>query len=134
VITWVIYNYQGAKSQGSATTSRARCSPRASRARSTAGHADRVRVHVHPAAGDAVHPPAGQHDRRPPHPRAVLQRQHLPVPGLPGRRWWTAFFGLGSFAGAVVFTFFEVLVSALQAYIFTLLTAVYLAGSLEPEH
>jgi F-type H+-transporting ATPase subunit a len=54
--------------------------------------------------------------------------------GYQDGRWWTAFFGLGSFAGAVVFTFFEVLVSALQAYIFTLLTAVYLAGSLEPEH
>jgi F-type H+-transporting ATPase subunit a len=49
-------------------------------------------------------------------------------------KWWTAFFGLGSFAGAIVFTFFEALVAVLQAYIFTLLTAVYLAGSLEPEH
>ena len=54
--------------------------------------------------------------------------------GYQDGRWWTAFFGLGSFFGAVAFTFFEVLVSALQAYIFTLLTAVYLAGSLEPEH
>jgi len=54
--------------------------------------------------------------------------------GYQDGRWWTAFFGLGAFAGAVAFTFFEVLVSVLQAYIFTLLTAVYLAGSLEPEH
>ena len=54
--------------------------------------------------------------------------------GYQDGRWWTAFFGLGAFAGAVVFTFFEVLVSVLQAYIFTLLTAVYLAGALEPEH
>ncbi len=49
-------------------------------------------------------------------------------------RWWTAFFGVGSFLGAIVFTFFEALVAVLQAYIFTLLTAVYLAGSLEPDH
>lgn len=54
--------------------------------------------------------------------------------GYQDGRWWTAFFGLGSFFGAVAFTFFEVLVAVLQAYIFTLLTAVYLAGSLEPEH
>jgi len=54
--------------------------------------------------------------------------------GYQDGRWWTALFGLGSFAGAIVFTFFEALVAALQAYIFTLLTAVYLAGSLEPEH
>ena len=54
--------------------------------------------------------------------------------GYQDGRWWTAFFGLGSFAGAVAFTFFEALVAVLQAYIFTLLTAVYLAGSLEPEH
>jgi len=54
--------------------------------------------------------------------------------GYQDGRWWTAFFGLGSFAGAVVFTFFEALVAVLQAYIFTLLTAVYLAGSLEPDH
>jgi F-type H+-transporting ATPase subunit a len=54
--------------------------------------------------------------------------------GFQDGRWWTAFFGLGSFAGAVAFTFFEALVLTLQAYIFTLLTAVYLAGSLEPDH
>lgn len=54
--------------------------------------------------------------------------------GYQDGRWWTAFFGLGSFAGLIVFTFFEALVAVLQAYIFTLLTAVYLAGSLEPEH
>ena len=54
--------------------------------------------------------------------------------GYQDGRWWTALFGLGSFFGAVAFTFFEVLVAVLQAYIFTLLTAVYLAGSLEPEH
>jgi F-type H+-transporting ATPase subunit a len=34
----------------------------------------------------------------------------------------------------VVFVIFELLVAALQAYIFTILNAVYLAGALEPEH
>jgi F-type H+-transporting ATPase subunit a len=34
----------------------------------------------------------------------------------------------------MVFTAFEALIQALQAYIFTLLTAVYIAGSLHAEH
>jgi F-type H+-transporting ATPase subunit a len=46
----------------------------------------------------------------------------------------TAVFALGSFAAALVFVLFELLVAALQAYIFTILNAVYLAGALEPEH
>ncbi|MEZ5114740.1 MAG: F0F1 ATP synthase subunit A [Candidatus Nanopelagicales bacterium] len=39
-----------------------------------------------------------------------------------------------SFAITVALTGFEVLIQALQAYIFTLLTAVYIAGALHPEH
>ena len=35
---------------------------------------------------------------------------------------------------SVVLVGFELLVAGLQAYIFTILTAVYLAGALEPEH
>ena len=46
----------------------------------------------------------------------------------------TAVFAIGSFAAAIVFVLFELLVAALQAYIFTILNAVYLAGALEPEH
>jgi len=38
------------------------------------------------------------------------------------------------FAGLVAFTAFEILVAVLQAYIFTILTAVYIAESLHPEH
>ena len=34
----------------------------------------------------------------------------------------------------MAFTAFEVLVSVLQAYIFTILTAVYVAESIHPEH
>ncbi len=39
-----------------------------------------------------------------------------------------------SFAFAIVFTFFEALVQVLQAYIFTLLTALYIAGAMSEEH
>ena len=39
-----------------------------------------------------------------------------------------------SFALLVAMTGFEILVSFLQAYIFTLLTAVYIGGSIHPEH
>jgi len=39
-----------------------------------------------------------------------------------------------SFLLAVVLTFFELLVEVLQAYIFTLLTALYVAGALAEEH
>jgi F-type H+-transporting ATPase subunit a len=38
------------------------------------------------------------------------------------------------FAGLVAFTAFEILVSVLQAYIFTILTAVYVNESVHPEH
>jgi len=38
------------------------------------------------------------------------------------------------FLGLVAFTAFEVLVSVLQAYIFTILTAVYISESIHPEH
>lgn len=48
--------------------------------------------------------------------------------------WWTPVFAVGSFAASVVFVGFEGLVGLLQAYIFTLLTAVYIAGALETEH
>jgi F-type H+-transporting ATPase subunit a len=46
----------------------------------------------------------------------------------------TAVFGLASFALGLALTGFELFVALLQAYIFTILTAVYLAGSLEPAH
>jgi F-type H+-transporting ATPase subunit a len=38
------------------------------------------------------------------------------------------------FLGLVAFTAFEILVAVLQAYIFTILTAVYIAEALHPEH
>jgi len=44
------------------------------------------------------------------------------------------FFGIGTIAFSIVFTFFELLVAVLQAYVFTLLTAVYLQLALAEEH
>ncbi|OLP48044.1 hypothetical protein BJM39_09075 [Salmonella enterica subsp. enterica serovar Javiana] len=42
--------------------------------------------------------------------------------------------GVGSFGMALVLTAFEGLIEFLQAYIFTLLAATYIAGSLADEH
>jgi F-type H+-transporting ATPase subunit a len=39
-----------------------------------------------------------------------------------------------SFGLLVAMTGFEILVSFLQAFIFTILTAVYIGGSMHPEH
>ncbi len=47
---------------------------------------------------------------------------------------WIKAFGVISAAMGFAFTLFELLVAFLQAYIFTLLTAVYLAGALNPHH
>ncbi len=46
----------------------------------------------------------------------------------------TAVFAVPAFVMAVALVGFELIVALLQAYIFTILTAVYLAGALEPEH
>jgi F-type H+-transporting ATPase subunit a len=46
----------------------------------------------------------------------------------------TAVFAVPAFAMSVALVGFELVVALLQAYIFTILTAVYLAGALEPEH
>ena len=43
-------------------------------------------------------------------------------------------FGVASFLMALVMTFFELLVIILQAYVFTVLTATYLNGAVEPAH
>jgi F-type H+-transporting ATPase subunit a len=47
---------------------------------------------------------------------------------------WVGTFGVLSFALLVFMTAFEVLVGVLQAYIFTILTAVYISGAIHPEH
>jgi F-type H+-transporting ATPase subunit a len=43
-------------------------------------------------------------------------------------------FGLGSLVFSVALIAFELFVAGLQAYVFTILSAVYIAGALEPEH
>ncbi|MDQ3991748.1 MAG: F0F1 ATP synthase subunit A [Actinomycetota bacterium] len=53
------------------------------------------------------------------------------VSQLPGP---VGFFSVASFGLAVILLAFEMLVSLLQAYIFTILTAVYIAGAIHPEH
>lgn len=135
VITWVIYNYQGAKSQGLGQYVKGSLFP--------PGIPAPIYLLVTPIefVSTFVLRPVTLFIRL----LANMIAGHLILGlffsastylflGYQDGRWWTAFFGLGSFLGAVVFTFFEALVAVLQAYIFTLLTAVYLAGSLEAEH
>jgi F-type H+-transporting ATPase subunit a len=43
-------------------------------------------------------------------------------------------FGVAAVALSIALTAFEILVAVLQAYIFTILTSVYIAGALHPEH
>jgi F-type H+-transporting ATPase subunit a len=47
---------------------------------------------------------------------------------------FSAIFSVGAFAMALAMTFFELLVIILQAYVFTVLTATYLNGAVEPAH
>jgi F-type H+-transporting ATPase subunit a len=47
---------------------------------------------------------------------------------------FSAVFSVAAFAMALAMTFFELLVIVLQAYVFTVLTATYLNGALEPAH
>jgi F-type H+-transporting ATPase subunit a len=42
--------------------------------------------------------------------------------------------GSVSLVGSIVLTFFEGFVQLLQAYVFTLLTALYIGGALADEH
>jgi F-type H+-transporting ATPase subunit a len=46
---------------------------------------------------------------------------------------WTVL-GVGTLAFGFVFTLFEILVAVLQAYVFTLLTAVYIQLAVAEEH
>ncbi|MHA6668820.1 F0F1 ATP synthase subunit A [Homoserinimonas sp. A447] len=47
---------------------------------------------------------------------------------------WYSLFGIGTFAFGLAFTLFEILIIVLQAYIFTLLTAVYIQLAVLEEH
>ncbi len=48
--------------------------------------------------------------------------------------WLQFALGIPIFIGAIALVGFEILVGSLQAYIFTMLAAVYISGSLSPEH
>ena len=48
--------------------------------------------------------------------------------------WFGYAFGAGTLTFAIAFSFFEILVAVLQAYVFTLLTTVYLQLALAEEH
>jgi F-type H+-transporting ATPase subunit a len=43
-------------------------------------------------------------------------------------------FGVGALVFSVALIAFELFVAGLQAYVFTILSAVYIAGAMEPEH
>lgn len=47
---------------------------------------------------------------------------------------WISAFGIGTLAFGIIFTLVELLVAVLQAYVFTLLTAVYIQQSVSDEH
>jgi F-type H+-transporting ATPase subunit a len=49
-------------------------------------------------------------------------------------QWFGYVFGTGTLAFGIAFSLFEILVAVLQAYVFTLLTAVYLQLALAEEH
>jgi F-type H+-transporting ATPase subunit a len=72
-----------------------------------------------------------QHVRRPPAARAVRDRWSLPDPARRQRRLrcrplaWVL---------AIAISFLELLVQFLQAYVFTLLNAMYISGALADEH
>ena len=59
----------------------------------------------------------------------ILGGEHL-LQGVIGLKLISPF----AFAIGIVLTFFEFMVQCLQAYIFTLLTALYIAGALADEH
>ena len=47
---------------------------------------------------------------------------------------FSTIFGVGALVFAVALIAFELFVAGLQAYVFTILSAVYIAGAMEPEH
>ena len=86
VVTWVLYNYHGVKAQGAGHYIKGSLFP--------PGIPGPIYLLVTPIEFistfilrplDADDPPAGEHARRPPDPRAVLHRDDVPAARLPGR-------------------------------------------------
>ena len=90
--------------------------------------AHRVPLDLHRAALLAGGPALRQHARRP-HPAGDLRRAlQRAVHGRPSS------VRSSPFGMLVALTGFELMVAFLQAYIFTILAAVYIGGALHPEH
>ena len=131
LLVWVIFNVVGVVEAGPCDYITASCShPGVPKALYILVHADRVRLGVLRPAAVAERPTLRQHARRPPDPgdvrgavvrrcgRAKVQAIILPFP----------------FLLLIAMTGFEILVGFLQAFIFTILTAVYIGSSMHPEH
>jgi F-type H+-transporting ATPase subunit a len=135
VITWILYNYQGVKSQGAGHYIKGSLFP--------PGIPTPIYILVTPIEfiSTFILRPLTLTVRL----LANMLAGHLVLAlfftattylllGYQDGRAYTAIFGLGALTAGLLFTAFEALIIVLQAYIFTLLTAVYLAGSLEPDH
>ncbi len=97
-------------------------------------HADRAPLDVHPPAGHAL----------PPLLMNMVAGHMLLVLCFAATQFFfftvlangnlLGLIGVGTFAFGVVFTFFEIFVAALQAYVFTFLATIYIQMSLAEEH
>ena len=135
LIAYVTFIVVGIRAQGVGGVPQEQPVPaRGAEAAVRAGHADRVRLDVPHPAVLADHPSAGQPHRRAPAAGALLLGDGL----LPRRGCWrarrSACSSSSRSSAGFAFTLFEILVAVLQAYIFSLLTAVYISGALHPEH
>ena len=131
LLVWVIYNFVGIKKQGLFGYFKTMLfPPGVPKAALHPGDADRVRVDALRPAAVAVRPALRQHARRPP---AAGQLRRASPPRC-GHSSVTIVIWPFSFGLLVGLTGFEVLVAVLQAFIFTILTAVYIGGAMHPEH
>ncbi len=130
-LVWILFNVAGVRAQGLGRYLKSNAVP-AGRAEGALhpGDADRARVDLHRAAAHAHRPSRGQHDRGSPHLDDLLPGDGVPAGQAvrPSRSRCPRSFL------SVLLLGFEILVAVLQAYIFTILTAVYISGAIHPEH
>ena len=94
--------------------------------------ADRVPLDLHHPADHADAATADEHDRRAPDAGAVLRGDAVLLLHRSAAGW--SLLGVGTLAFGLAFTLFEILVAVLQAYVFTILTAVYIQLAVAEEH
>ena len=130
IVVWVLYHFVGIKEQGLVGYFKSTLvPPGVPKAHVHPPDADRAGDEVHLAAAQPGGPTLRQHARRPP-AAGELRRDHRRGVGhRPTIVIWPFSFGL-----LVGLTAFEVLVAFLQAFIFTMLAAVYIGSSMHPEH